>query len=426
MGARTVGCSATRLAFNGGFSGPLRQFFPSRTALFSGTSLVSALHSRYFPLTVHSMERSHHQGEYEQRRPKSLSDSNDVSELMRSISKFALTNFLPIALISGVTFGLVNPTPGCIASRYPLTKFATFGIFFISGLKLRGGEIGSVIDAWPVGLFGLASILLISPCFSNLLLQFRLAPQEFIKGLAIFCCMPTTLSSGVALTQLVGGNSALALALTVLSNLLSTIAVPFWISNSFAEGLGVSIPTGQLFWNLICTILVPLILAKVLRSSSKGLATSVDQNRRKLSFISTLLLSLTPWMQVSKSRSLLLMVKPEVFLKAIAMGISVHLTFLCFNAVALKYLSSGLVVWKSAMVKKENIRALLLVCSQKALLIVVAVVDQLSGALGESGLLVLPCIAAHINQIIIDSLLVNYWIQKDQLKKASIMSHSMQ
>ncbi|PKI53679.1 hypothetical protein CRG98_025920 [Punica granatum] len=377
MGARTVGCSATRLAFNGGFSGPLRQFFPSRTALFSGTSLVSALHSRYFPLTVHSMERSHHQGEYEQRRPKSLSDSNDVSELMRSISKFALTNFLPIALISGVTFGLVNPTPGCIASRYPLTKFATFGIFFISGL-------------------------------------------------AIFCCMPTTLSSGVALTQLVGGNSALALALTVLSNLLSTIAVPFWISNSFAEGLGVSIPTGQLFWNLICTILVPLILAKVLRSSSKGLATSVDQNRRKLSFISTLLLSLTPWMQVSKSRSLLLMVKPEVFLKAIAMGISVHLTFLCFNAVALKYLSSGLVVWKSAMVKKENIRALLLVCSQKALLIVVAVVDQLSGALGESGLLVLPCIAAHINQIIIDSLLVNYWIQKDQLKKASIMSHSMQ
>lgn len=36
---------------------------------------------------------------------------------------------------------------------------------------------------------------------------------------------------------------------------------------------------------------------------------------------------------------------------------------------------------------------------QKALLIVVAVVEQLSGALGESGLLVLPCVAAHINQV---------------------------
>lgn len=29
----------------------------------------------------------------------------------------------------------------------------------------------------------------------------------------------------------------------------------------------------------------------------------------------------------------------------------------------------------------------------------VAVVEQLGGALGESGLLVLPCVAAHINQV---------------------------
>lgn len=30
----------------------------------------------------------------------------------------------------------------------------------------------------------------------------------------------------------------------------------------------------------------------------------------------------------------------------------------------------------------------------------VAVVEQLAGALGESGLLVLPCVAAHLNQVI--------------------------
>ena len=76
--------------------------------------------------------------------------------------------------------------------------------------------------------------------------------------------------------------------------------------------------------------------------------------------------------------------------------------------------------------------------------------EQLGGALGESGLLVLPCVAAHINQvsdfvfyflfasyiyiyflgftnsileeaytkllvqIIIDSFLVNFWLQKDR------------
>ncbi|OVA11854.1 putative sodium bile acid cotransporter [Macleaya cordata] len=50
----------------------------------------------------------------------------------------------------------------------------------------------------------------------------------------------------------------------------------------------------------------------------------------------------------------------------------------------------------------------------KTLPVMVAVVEQLRGALGESGLLVLPCVAAHINQIIIDSFLVNYWLRKDQ------------
>lgn len=49
----------------------------------------------------------------------------------------------------------------------------------------------------------------------------------------------------------------------------------------------------------------------------------------------------------------------------------------------------------------------------------VAVVEQLGGALGESGLLVLPCIAAHLNQIILDSFLVSLWFQKElELKTA--------
>lgn len=87
-----------------------------------------------------------------------------------------------------------------------------------------------------------------------------------ITGLAIFCCMPTTLSSGVALTQLVGGNSALALAMTVLSNLLGIFVVPFSLSKFIAGGVGVVIPTKQLFKSLVITLLVPLILGKVLRN----------------------------------------------------------------------------------------------------------------------------------------------------------------
>ncbi|KAI3793534.1 hypothetical protein L1987_36153 [Smallanthus sonchifolius] len=195
-----------------------------------------------------------------------------------------------------------------------------FGIFIISGLTLRSEDISAAAEAWPVGLFRLTSILLFTPNLSRIILQLHLQPQEFVTGLALFCCMPTTLSSGVALTRLAGGNSALALAMTVTSSLLAILILPFSISKLIACGLGASVPTGKLFKRLIITLLIPLILGKAFRESSKGLADFVDNNRKLLSVLSVLLLSLVPWIQVSRSRSLLLMVKPAAFLIAVMMG----------------------------------------------------------------------------------------------------------
>ncbi|EOY19135.1 Sodium Bile acid symporter family isoform 4 [Theobroma cacao] len=210
----------------------------------------------------------------------------------KPLLNFAADNFLPLALIGGVAFGLANPTLGCLADKYYLSKFSTFGIFFVSGLTLRSDAIGAAAKAWPVGVFGLCSILLFTPYFSRLILQIHLQPQEFVTGLAIFNCMPTTLSSGVALTQLAGGNSALALAMTVMSNMIGILIIPFSISKFIADGVGVSVPTAQLLRSLVLTLLIPLILGKVLRESFRGLADYVDHNRKLYSRISAVFLSL--------------------------------------------------------------------------------------------------------------------------------------
>ncbi|WMV36971.1 hypothetical protein MTR67_030356 [Solanum verrucosum] len=126
-----------------------------------------------------------------------------------------------------------------------------------------------------------------------------------------------------------------------------------------------------------------------------------------------------PFIQVSRSRSLLLLVKPAVFLLAVVLGVLLHLSLFAFNALAISLLSTVSGGSESSFSKKQNISAVLLVASQKTLPVMVAVVEQLGGALGESGLLVLPCIAAHLNQIIFDSFLVNVWFQKEhELKSA--------
>ncbi|KAL3520879.1 hypothetical protein ACH5RR_019028 [Cinchona calisaya] len=382
----------------------------SRTLTSKGFKSCN-FHRRLLSVSSKSIRASNlsYQGDGFKEQPPQAKADNWTKPLL----KFASNNFLPLALVSGVVVGLANPNPGCIADRFYLSKFSSFGIFVISGLTLRSDEIGAAAEAWQVGLFGLVSILFFTPLFSKVILLLKLQPQEFITGLAIFSCMPTTLSSGVALTRLAGGNSALALAMTVVSNLLGILIIPFSISTFIASGIGVSVPTGQLFRSLFLTLLVPLILGKVLRESFKGVANFADQNRKLLSVMSAVFLSLVPWIQVSRSRSLLIMVKPAVFLLAVWMGVFLHALLLLFNGLAIRILSTASGGSKSAFAKKENATALLLVASQKTLPVMVAVVEQLGGAFGESGLLVLPCVAAHLNQIVLDSFLLSFWLQKE-------------
>ncbi|CAN6977917.1 unnamed protein product [Brassica rapa subsp. trilocularis] len=349
----------------------------------------------------------------------SVSASAKSYHFGNELLSFASDNFLPLALVTGVGMGFANPTLGCLADKYSLSKFSTCGIFIISaGLTLRTEAIGAAVKGWPLGIFGLASILLLTPSFSRLVMLFQLQPQELVTGLGIFCCMPTTLSSGVALTHLAGGNSALALAVTVASNLLGILTIPFWVSRYIAGGVGVSFPTDQLFRSLIVTLLVPLIIGKVIRESFKGFANFVDNNRKLFSRMNAICLSLVPWIQVSRSRSLLLSVEPKVFLAAIGIGILLHLSLLAFNALSIRILS-GLSGDYNSKNSKGNGTAVLLVASQKTLPVMVAVVEQLRGAFGEPGLLVLPCVAAHLNQIMIDSILVNVWLRKSNASSST-------
>ncbi|GJY05176.1 probable sodium/metabolite cotransporter BASS4, chloroplastic [Tanacetum coccineum] len=123
------------------------------------------------------------------------------------------------ALFGASVFALFNPSPGCFSYKYKISTFSTIRIFHF----LRNEDIGEAA-------------------------QVCLPPKEFVTSLALYNCMPTSISSGVALTKLAGGNSSLALAITELSNLL------------------------------FVTVLIPLIMGKVLRDYVKGAKNIVDSN----------------------------------------------------------------------------------------------------------------------------------------------------
>ncbi|KAL6130253.1 hypothetical protein ACLB2K_068634 [Fragaria x ananassa] len=108
-----------------------------------------------FRFETRSFVRACHQIDGNGNKADKPSDSLEGLNWAKPLSNFAANNFLPIALVGGVALGFANPTLGCLADSYSLSKFSTFGIFIISGLTLHTGEIIAAADAWPVGFFGL-------------------------------------------------------------------------------------------------------------------------------------------------------------------------------------------------------------------------------------------------------------------------------
>lgn len=332
------------------------------------------------------------------------------------IADFAAANFLPIALITGVLIGLAYPRPGQIMQQWGVSRWTTSTIFVISGLTLKTGDIVKAAKAWPAALFGVVSILFITPLAAIPVLRLQLSPRELVTGLAIFCCVPTTLSSGVSLTQLVGANTALALALTIISNLLGILTMPYILSTLVGRTVGVSLPAGPLLKALVETLLVPLLLGKLIRELS-GWGSFLDQRKKNFSILSSFLLSLVPWMQTSCSREMLLQIEPSQILTAVACGICIHAVYLAWNSAVMWYLPA---YWGNEGGDQVSAaRAVILVASQKTLPVLVAVVARLGGGFGEAGLLVLPCIATHLTQIMVDSMLVNFWLNSDKSRKIS-------
>ena len=113
------------------------------------------------------------------------------------------------------------PGPGVAAASADVGTFATIGIFVVSGLLLQKGESLAAVRSTAAVAYGLAVILALSPLLAFGLLRLPLQPREMALGLAVFACMPTTLSANVTLTTAAAGNTAVALLLTVASNTLA-------------------------------------------------------------------------------------------------------------------------------------------------------------------------------------------------------------
>lgn len=313
---------------------------------------------------------------------------------------FLQKQFLPVGLVCVALVGLSTPGPGIYMATLPTQYVAVSIIFFISGLLLRTDEILAAISAWPATLWGCVSILAITPVIGAMMAVRLPMEPAFQIGLALFCCMPTTLSSGIALTTQARGNVALALLLTVLTNIGGIFTVPFALAlllNPVLQTVGpVELSAADLLAKLCVSILVPLALGKYVRRFLEGWVTA---RRSQLSLASNVALICVPWMKFSQSSERLMQVAPSELLLLVTAGLAIHILYLLLNMGAVKLLPIGVAEGK----------AVVLLASQKTLPVAVTVLAFLPVPDETKGLIAIPCITFHLGQIFLDAFVATHW-----------------
>jgi len=322
-------------------------------------------------------------------------------------------HLLPISLVLAVIIGYAWPTPGnalaiklprnanCseVTCRSPVQYTCVIVIFIISGLKLSTDAAKRAITEYKGLLWGVFSILFVTVCIGTSLTRLITFPdiEDFGSGLVVFFSMPTTVSSGVVLTQQANGNYALALLLTVITNTTAVFTIPpmlKWLAKFTSE---VELDVGALIAKLAMTVLAPLVFGKLCRGIP-GVPEFVKKYKWGLKVVSIYALVALPWMKtsVASEQDKFDGVTFRSLMAVIGWALTVHLLFLAVNFTVTTLLRMPLAEKK----------AVVICASQKTLPIAITVLGFLPADVGDGGLMGIGCIIAHLSQIVIDSWLI--------------------
>ncbi len=323
---------------------------------------------------------------------------------------FVWRQLLAVSLVIAVALGLIWPEPGVlfgtkVDGRSPFQTALVVTIFLVMGLKLNtDAALRAVKEAKGI-VWGIFSILFVTASIGAALTNLIDFPDipEFAVGLVVFYLGPTTSSSGVVMVTTANGNWTLSLLLTVSTSILAIFTIPSMLSwlAEFKTETPVTLDVGELILNLVYTVLIPLFIGKCLQLASARVRRFIKEHPILFRLVPMYCIVLVPWLKVSQSMangSFDQVTAASVFV-LLGWAIAVHVLFLIINYGACLVLR----------VRRAEMKALVISCSQKTLPVALAVLSFLPETLGSIGLMSIGCVMAHFTQIIIDSFLVGKW-----------------
>lgn len=204
----------------------------------------------------------------------------------------------------------------------------------------------------------------------------------------------------MTLTAAAKGNQALALLLTVVTNLLGIVTVPYELRLvlSTVKGSVISVDPANLVIKLLLTVLVPTVIGKVARELNGHVQDFVTCYKLHLGLFSTFNLACIWWQNLSVARDTLLQ---QAFTSVLLVIVAVSVLQCLMLAL------NGFMVSKHIMKFpfREGV-AVLIMSSQKSAPVAVTVISYLTPSLVQQGLMAIPCILLQLTQLCIGSAVV--------------------
>lgn len=303
-------------------------------------------------------------------------------------------NWFILALIGAVSVGLVANQPlGPLAASTNLRRAIVAGVLFAMALPVRLEDLSqtirrpaALVAAWIVNMLALP------------LLAAGLAwtlPTDLGAGLIVAACVPGTIASAAVLARRAGGDELIPLLLMLVTNLTCFLTAPLWLRALLAAQ--VDIAAIEMGIDLSLTVLTPMLGAQLLRriptvcrtATRYRTALAVGCQLGLLGMVLIGAIQMGQRLQLSEADSLAPRL-PLVRLTVVASAL---------------HLAGIVLAWQLAASlrasRPQQIGAAL-GGSQKTLMI------GLKLAI-DCGVSILPMVIYHIGQLIIDSLLVDWW-----------------
>ncbi len=152
---------------------------------------------------------------------------------------------------------------------------------------------------------------------------------------------------------------------------------------------------------LAITLLAPLVLGKFVRESSERIQQFTTTYKVELGLTNNTALLVNVWLNLSASRNLLIAQSASDVFGMFFAVIVQHCVFLLFNFLSVTYL---------LRLDDRARRSCIIMASQKTLPGAVTVIAFLPQAVvGLPALVAIPCILAHVSQLLIDAFITNWY-----------------